>query len=184
MNKKPELKLPKWNEHDKPILQITSEGKLIIAEGATAPDVAKAIADAFEPTEASKMRQLQAALDEANLKLELREANYDMENKLGKENEKLQAENATKYSEGYNAGFEANGKILNELQAELFYATRDADIWQTAHSKLQAENERLRYLVQVLIDNDPNDCAADAVTVLDVWRKEAKATLQHNEVTK
>jgi hypothetical protein len=51
----------------------------------------------------------------------------------------------------------------------------------SSEAQLQAENERLRYLVQVLIDNDPNDDAADAVTVLDVWRKEAKAALQHNE---
>jgi hypothetical protein len=43
--------------------------------------------------------------------------------------------------------------------------------------KLQAENARLRRLVQILIEEDPNDMAADAVTVLDVWRKEALAAL-------
>ena len=32
---------------------------------------------------------------------------------------------------------------------------------------------KLERLVQILIDEDPNDMAADAVTVLDVWRKEA-----------
>lgn len=32
-------------------------------------------------------------------------------------------------------------------------------------------------LVQVLLDNDPDDDAADGVSVLDVWRKEARAAL-------
>jgi hypothetical protein len=39
---------------------------------------------------------------------------------------------------------------------------------------LRAENEKLRRLVRVLLENDPDDMAADAVTVLDVWRKEAR----------
>ena len=34
------------------------------------------------------------------------------------------------------------------------------------------EIERLRGLVRCLVENDPNDYAADAVTVLDVWRGE------------
>ena len=80
MNKETELNLLKWKEHDKPILQITSEGKLIITEGATAPDVAQVIADAFESTEASKMRQLQAEIErlrEENAKLREAEWYYD-----------------------------------------------------------------------------------------------------------
>lgn len=39
---------------------------------------------------------------------------------------------------------------------------------------LQSEIERLRDFVQVLIDNYPGDDAADGVTVLDVWRKQAR----------
>jgi hypothetical protein len=35
----------------------------------------------------------------------------------------------------------------------------------------------LRDLVQILIGNDPYDMAADAVTVLDVWRKRARDIL-------
>lgn len=50
-------------------------------------------------------------------------------------------------------------KLVNEL--------RDA----------RAENERLRALVQALLDNDPDDDAADGVTVLEVWRKEARRAL-------
>lgn len=39
------------------------------------------------------------------------------------------------------------------------------------------EIERMRELVACLLDNDPNDMAADAVTVLDVWRKDAARVL-------
>ena len=35
-------------------------------------------------------------------------------------------------------------------------------------------------LVQVLLDNDPDDDAADGVTVLAVWRKEGRAVLKAN----
>jgi hypothetical protein len=37
--------------------------------------------------------------------------------------------------------------------------------------------ERARDLVSCLVKNDPNDYAADAVTVLDVWRKDAEIFL-------
>ena len=39
------------------------------------------------------------------------------------------------------------------------------------------EIERLRDLIKVLLYNDPDDMAADAVTVLEVWRKEASEAL-------
>ena len=39
------------------------------------------------------------------------------------------------------------------------------------------EIHRLRDLVQTLLDNDPDDMAADGVTVLMVWRIEARAAL-------
>lgn len=42
---------------------------------------------------------------------------------------------------------------------------------------LEAENARLRELVQCLLDNDPEDMAADAITVLQVWRKDAARAL-------
>ena len=41
-------------------------------------------------------------------------------------------------------------------------------------SALRVENDRLRSLVRCLLDNDPNDDAADGVTVLEVWRREAR----------
>lgn len=41
----------------------------------------------------------------------------------------------------------------------------------------EAGRAELAGLVQMLLDNDPDDDAADAVSVLDVWRKEARAVL-------
>jgi hypothetical protein len=38
-------------------------------------------------------------------------------------------------------------------------------------------NAKLVRLVEILLENDPDDMAADAVTVLDVWRKEAREVL-------
>lgn len=40
-------------------------------------------------------------------------------------------------------------------------------------NRLRASHARLLGLVRVLLDNDPDDMAGDAITVLDVWRKEA-----------
>lgn len=43
---------------------------------------------------------------------------------------------------------------------------------------MQKRVRKLEYLVQCLLDEDPNNLAADGgVTVLDVWRKEARAAL-------
>lgn len=38
--------------------------------------------------------------------------------------------------------------------------------------------ERLRSLARAMLENDPDDMAADGVTCLDVWRKEAKSLLE------
>jgi hypothetical protein len=42
-----------------------------------------------------------------------------------------------------------------------------------AHDPRDAELYRWRSLGEAIIENDPDDAAADAVTALDVWRKEA-----------
>jgi hypothetical protein len=47
---------------------------------------------------------------------------------------------------------------------------------------LRAENGRLRELIRVLLENDPNDDAADGVSVLDVWRKEAHRMLDVEQI--
>jgi hypothetical protein len=39
------------------------------------------------------------------------------------------------------------------------------------------EIERLRELVRAMLENNPDDMAADGITVLDVWRKEASRAL-------
>lgn len=41
------------------------------------------------------------------------------------------------------------------------------------HRNQTHKERRLVDLVETLLDNDPNDYAADGVTVLDVWRKDA-----------
>lgn len=43
------------------------------------------------------------------------------------------------------------------------------------------EVERLREMVNCLIENDPNDYAADAVTVLEVWRNDARDLIAETE---
>lgn len=47
--------------------------------------------------------------------------------------------------------------------------------------KAAAEIERLRRLVNIMLENDPDDMAADGVTVLMVWRDEARAALKGDE---
>jgi ABC-type transporter Mla subunit MlaD len=59
--------------------------------------------------------------------------------------------------------------------AELEAALRNIEDEATA---LQARVAKLKRLVEILMENDPDDMAADAVTVLDVWRKEASAALE------
>jgi hypothetical protein len=59
------------------------------------------------------------------------------------------------------------GAIIRSLAAE-----RDA--LRAENARLRPESRKLRRLVRILLENDPDDMAADAVTVLDVWRKEAR----------
>ena len=47
-----------------------------------------------------------------------------------------------------------------------------------ARKRDEAEIERLRVLVQAMLDNEPGDMAADGVTVFDVWRKDARRALE------
>ena len=60
--------------------------------------------------------------------------------------------------------------------AEMEAALRNIEDEATA---LQARVAKLKRLVEILMDSDPWDYrASDAVTVLDVWRKEARAALE------
>ena len=66
------------------------------------------------------------------------------------------------------------------------------DIWRdihdralllkTANAMLEAADEinTLRDLIEVLIYNDPNERMPDSETVLDVWRKQARAALKNH----
>ena len=49
------------------------------------------------------------------------------------------------------------------------------------HHEAVREIERARDLINTLIENDPSDYAADAVTVLDVWRKDARDFIASTE---
>lgn len=61
---------------------------------------------------------------------------------------------------------------------ELIERTDGAAAWNDTRVKqLTAENRQLRELVACLLHNDPGDMAADAVTVLDAWRKDAARVL-------
>jgi len=46
---------------------------------------------------------------------------------------------------------------------------------------LEAQFERQKNLLRSIIEADPDDSAADGVTVLDVWREEARALLDDLE---
>lgn len=51
----------------------------------------------------------------------------------------------------------------------------------TEIERLQAENARLRNLVQTIYDNDPAGTVADnGMTVLDAWREQAKPYVQQS----
>lgn len=46
--------------------------------------------------------------------------------------------------------------------------------WHKQRSRSEVE---MIMLIKTMIENDPNDYAADATTVLDVWREDAKRIL-------
>lgn len=62
-----------------------------------------------------------------------------------------------------------------------FPISTDYEISTCGHHEAVREVESLRDLVDCLIENDPNDSAADAVTVLDVWRKDARDLMSATE---
>lgn len=55
--------------------------------------------------------------------------------------------------------------------------------WSAIVAAKDAEIARLRWLVQCLLDNEPDDMAADGITVLDAWRKDARAGLADTRET-
>jgi hypothetical protein len=69
-------------------------------------------------------------------------------------------------------------EALQKRVAELEEATKKAKwIQQYEVKEFQARATKLTRLVEILLENDPNDMAADAVTVFDVWQKEARELL-------
>lgn len=72
-----------------------------------------------------------------------------------------------------------NGVFDLQAQHDRAMSERLGQVERLLAAKREAEdqNRRLRDLVQCLIDNEPDDAAADGVSVLDVWRKNASAML-------
>jgi hypothetical protein len=55
----------------------------------------------------------------------------------------------------------------------------EAPAFNSALTAAEARAKAAETLVRVLLDNDPNELAADGgITVLDVWRKDAARTLK------
>lgn len=65
-------------------------------------------------------------------------------------------------------------KMLSAAKAEAAKLISDKAELARSRGRLTNDVSELLGLVQVLLDNDPNDMAADAITVLDVWRKDAE----------
>ena len=63
-------------------------------------------------------------------------------------------------------------------RAKMTFPLTDYTVATCEHHEAVQEIHRLRALVRCLVENDPNDYAADAVTVLDVWRKDARDALR------
>lgn len=59
-------------------------------------------------------------------------------------------------------------------RAKLSFPLTDYTVATCEHHEAVQEIERARELIRCLVENDPNDDAADAVTVFDVWRQQAR----------
>ena len=82
------------------------------------------------------------------------------------------------------ATIEALTKALEHANGCWMRAGKRAESAEARLAELAETEAKLRDLVQTLIDNDPNDMAADGVTVLDVWRNAALAALSAKQEQK
>ena len=72
-------------------------------------------------------------------------------------------------------------EIRPELHLWVAYLEKKEELEEAQDriAELEARVVELERLVKILMDSDPWDYrASDAVTVLDVWRKEARAALE------
>jgi hypothetical protein len=70
---------------------------------------------------------------------------------------------------------------MTDIVERLLKWSKDMRLFGNADQDLREaadEIDRLRGLVRCLVENDPDDDAADGVTVLDVWRKDAVRALK------
>ncbi len=83
---------------------------------------------------------------------------------------------------------DAPNALLEELQRAVTMLRRQRDDITAAYNRtlIQCESARaakLEGLVRAMLENDPNELAADGgITVLDVWRKDARAALKAEAV--
>lgn len=82
----------------------------------------------------------------------------------------------------------ANGQCMTRRcvvrgmdRAKMAFPLTDYAVATCEHHEAVQEIERARELINDMIENDPNDYAADAVTVLDVWRKDARDFISATE---
>jgi hypothetical protein len=71
-------------------------------------------------------------------------------------------------------------EATSAVEAAKIMLASDQKLIESRDAELAAERKRcgeLERLVQCLLDNDPNADAADGVSVLDVWRRDARAAL-------
>lgn len=66
---------------------------------------------------------------------------------------------------------------LNEIGARADRDEDEVDRWKSMEYRESDRNGLLRKLVENMVENDPADMAADGVTVLDAWRRDARAAL-------
>jgi hypothetical protein len=90
------------------------------------------------------------------------------------ERERLRAE----IRRGAREGLEREEKLIAEIdRLHALLEAKTTPGYEFLSGTIAAEITKLRALIQALLDNDPDDSAADGVTVLEVWRKEARRAL-------
>lgn len=80
-------------------------------------------------------------------------------------------------------GFNNLKKAHENMRNRKGYVITQRDVLETINLVVDQQEriEKLESLVRCLLENNPDDSAADAVTVLDVWRKDAARLLEDEE---
>ena len=91
-------------------------------------------------------------------------------------------ENLKEWRTHNKGGTENLVTVSDSLLGKLSLALRKGQSQSSQIQDLKDEIERLRKLITVLIENDPNDDVCDGGhTVLDLWRHDARNALSNKE---